>query len=131
MRPFLWIQPAVMICSPPTFGDLAWGIGTAVVASLLMSAAVAAFLIALFRDEELSPPVTAYAVRLILSFGLMSAGLFLWAEYSSSGVFALSLVVQMTVFLHASTTPASFSPPAVPVRGEATRNALWPKWDGS
>ena len=117
MGPFLLIQPAVMICSPPTFGGLVWEVATAAAASVLMSVAVALFLVALFRDEHLSLPVTAYATRLILSFGLMSAGLFLWAEFSSPELFALSLLVQMIVFLQASTDPVSYSTTHVTPRG--------------
>jgi len=123
MRPFLWIQPAVMICSPPTFGGLAWEVTTAVVASVLMAIAVAMFLGALFRDEPLSPPVTAYEVRLILSFGLMSAGLYLWAEFSNPAVFALSLLVQMIVFLQASADPAGYASPPVAARGSGAPGA--------
>ena len=109
MRPFLLIQPVVMVCSPPTLGGLVWEVVTATAASVLMSVAVAVFLVALFRDERLPLPVTAYATRLILSFGLMSAGLFVWAEFSNPLLFALSLLVQMVVFLQASADPASYS----------------------
>jgi hypothetical protein len=123
MRPFLLIQPAIMICSPPTLGGLVWEVATAAAASVLMSVAVAVFLVALFRDEHLSTPVTAYAVRLILSFGLMSAGLFLWVEFSSPEVFALSLLVQMSVFLQASTDPASYSATNLPAQGPGVPTA--------
>ena len=109
MRPFLMIQPAVMICSPPTLSGLVWEVSTAAAASTLMAVAVAMFLVALFRDVPLSPKVTGYAVSLILSFGLMSAGLYLWAEFSSPELFSLSLLVQMVVFLYASADPAAYS----------------------
>jgi hypothetical protein len=98
-----------------------------VAASALMSAAVAVFLIALFRDERLSLPVTAYAIRLILSFGLMCAGLFLWAEFSSPELFALSLLVQMIVFLHASIDPASYASAQTPAGGSGAQAAILPE----
>ena len=123
MRPFLVIQPAVMCCSPPTFGGLVWEVSTAAAASALMSVAVALFLVALFRDVPLSPPVTGYVTRLILSFGLMSAGMFLWAEFSRPELFALSLLVQMIVFLHASTDPAAYSATQVPTSGPGASGA--------
>lgn len=109
MRPFLLVQPAVMVCSPPTVGGLVWEVTTASIASALMSAVVAMYLLALFRDAPFPRPVRGYAVRLILSYGIMSAGLYLWAVYASPELFALSLLVQMVVFLHASTAPESYS----------------------
>lgn len=124
MWAFLLIQPAVMVCSPPTFGGLAWEIATAAAASVLMAVAVAWFLKALFRDEPFPRPVAAYAIRLILSFGLMSAGLYLWAEFSDPGLFALSLLVQMIVFLHASTDPASYSNASPPMENPTTARVL-------
>lgn len=109
MMPFLLIQPAVMICSPPTVGGLVWEVATASAGSALMAVVVAMYLVALFRDAPFPPSVRAYAVRLILSYGVMSVGLYLWVAYSSLELFALSLLVQMIVFLHASTDPESYS----------------------
>lgn len=109
MTPFLLVQPAVMVCSPPTFGALGWEVATAVAGSVLMAVVVAMYLVALFRDDPVPRSVRGYAVRLILSYGVMSAGLYLWVAYSSLELFALSLLVQMIVFLHASTDPVSYS----------------------
>jgi len=124
MRPFVAIQPAVMVCSPPTLGGLAWGLTTSVLAAALMSLAVALFLRAFFRDEPLSAPVSAYASRLIFSFGLMSAGLLLWAEFSNPVLFALALLVQMVVFLHASTDPSSYGTGPLPVGGQGAERVV-------
>ncbi len=106
---FLLLQPAVMVCSPPTLSGPVWQLATAVAAAVLMSIAVARFLLAYFRDEGWPPAAAAYALRLILAFGLMSVGLYLWAANLGTGVFALSLVAQMVVFLHASTEPRRYA----------------------
>ncbi len=108
MRRFLLVQPAIMVCSPPTVPGLPWLLGSTIVASGLMAVAVAWLLIALFRNEQFATPVTQYLLLLYASFGLMAAGLYVWIEFANAGLFALALIAQMLVFLGAVTAPGRF-----------------------
>ncbi len=124
LRRYLLIQPAAMVCSPPTLAYLPWAVGTAVGASLLMAAAVAFLLLAEFRGEEVPPRVFAFGWRLIVTFGVMAVGLYAWVVWGNVAVFAVALVLQMLLFLHASTQPGYYAGPTLPVRtvldGEGT-----------
>lgn len=111
LRRYLLIQPAAMVCSPPTLAYLPWAVGTTVGASLLMGAAVAFLLLAEFRGEEVPTRVFAFGWRLIATFGVMAVGLYAWAVWGNVAIFAVALVLQMLLFLHASTEPGYYSAP--------------------
>jgi len=116
MRRYLLIQPLAMVCSPPTIAALPWAVATAAGASAVMAGAVAFLLLSLFRGEELPPRVFSFAWRLIATFGVMAAGLYAWVVYGNPELFALSLVLQMVLFLHASAQPSYYAPsPHVPI----------------
>jgi hypothetical protein len=108
LQRYLLVQPAAMVCSPPTISGIPWAVGTAVGASALMAAAVAFLLFSVFRGEDVPPRVFAFAWRLIATFGLMAVGLYAWAVYANVALFAASLVLQMVLFLHASTDPTFY-----------------------
>ncbi len=108
MRRLLALQPAVMICSPPTLRGVPWLLGSTLGASGLMALAVAWILVALVREEAISTPAARYLLLLVLSFGLMAGGLYVWIELSNAGVFALALIAQMIVFLWAALGPDRF-----------------------
>jgi hypothetical protein len=124
MGPFLSIQPAIMVCSPPTFAGLPWVLATAVGASGLMALAVAFLLVDVIREEAMAPAAAVYVLALIASLGLMAGGLYLWIEFGIPGVFALALIVQMVVFLYAVTDPARFASEARGGRGSSARGPL-------
>jgi hypothetical protein len=109
LRRYLLIQPVAMVCSPPTIALLAWAVGTAVGASVLMALAVGFLLLSVFRGEELPPRVFSFGWRLIATFGVMAVGLYVWAIYGNTVLFAGSLLLQMLLFLHASTDPVYYS----------------------
>jgi hypothetical protein len=109
MRRYLLIQPAAMICSPPTIAGLPWAVSTAVGASALMAVAVAFLLLTIARGEDVPHRVFGFAWRLIATFGLMAVGLYAWAIYGNSELFAISLLLQMVLFLHASTRPTWYA----------------------
>ena len=114
---FLVVQPAIMVCSPPTIPGLPWLVASTVGASALMAAAIAWLLIVLFRGEALPPRVAQYLFALFLSFGVMAGGLYVWAEVSNAGLFALALIVQMVIFLWAVTDLGHFGGTAAEDRG--------------
>ncbi len=119
---YLWIQPAAMACSPPTVAGLPWVIGTAVADSVLMAIAVFVLLLHLARGVDLPSAIFAYAWRLIISFGLMGAGLYVWVAYGNLELFAVSLLVQMLLFLHVSTDPWHYrGPTPAPAASDGTR----------
>jgi hypothetical protein len=109
LRRYLIIQPVAMVCSPPTISALPWAVGTAVGASVLMGVAVAILLLALYRGEEVPPRVFTFGWRLISTFGVMAVGLYAWVIYRNVELFAVSLLLQMLLFLHASTDPAYYA----------------------
>jgi hypothetical protein len=109
MRRYLLIQPLAMVCSPPTIAGLAWAVGTAAGASALMAGAIAFLLLSLFRGQELPARVFAFAGRLIATFGVMAVGLYAWTVYGNAELFAVSLLLQMVLFLHASTHPSYYT----------------------
>ena len=117
MTRFLLVQPAIMVCSPPTIPGLPWLLASTLGASALMAVAIAWLLSALFRGETLLPSVTRYLLTLFLSFAMMAGGLYVWVEFSNAGLFALSLVVQMVVFLWAVTDLGHFEPEVAEDRG--------------
>ncbi|HTT14920.1 MAG TPA: hypothetical protein VMG81_03975 [Thermoplasmata archaeon] len=131
MRPFLLVQPAIMICSPPTIAGFPWLVSTTVGASALMGLAIAWLLIGLFRGEPLAPNVARYLLAFFGSLGLMAAGLVAWVAYAVPELFALSLVVQMTVFLWAVTDPTHFAAPELQDRDRPAPRPVGAGVDGS
>ncbi len=124
MGPFLLVQPAVMVCSPPTFHGGIWVTVTAVGASALMALAVAFWLVALVRDQRLTGRVTRYIGSLVGSFGIMAVGLYVWIAFADSGIFAASLLAQMAVFLLAVADPAQYSGTNPPAGGPGSEGLL-------
>lgn len=124
MGPFLAIQPAIMVCSPPTFAGLPWVLATAVGASGLMALAVAFLLVDVIRGEAMARAAGLYIGALTASLGLMAGGLYLWVELGDPGFFALALIVQMVVFLYAVTDPTRFSSAAPGGRESTARGSV-------
>jgi len=127
MRRYLLIQPAAMVCSPPTLAGLPWAVTTAAGASVVMALAVGFLLLSLFRGEDLPARVLAFAECLLAIFGVMAVGLYLWAVFGNTELFAVSLLLQMILFLHASTDPFFYSersgvPIDSPASGERSGN---------
>ncbi|HTT16863.1 MAG TPA: hypothetical protein VMH49_05860 [Thermoplasmata archaeon] len=117
MLPYLWVQPVIMVCSPPTLVGAAWVVGTAVVASGLMALVVGLVLRDAMRVEEAAGAVGTYLAALLASLGAMAGGLVLWVDHGGLDIFALALVLQMAVFLFAVTDPGHFRP--VPLAGRS------------
>ncbi len=109
MAKFLLLQPAVMVCSPPTLGARGWAVATALGGSALMAVGIAYYLRAVFRNEPWSRSVTRYVTALLLTFGVMAGGLYLWVVGADPEAFALALLLQMVVFLYAVTDPRRFA----------------------
>jgi len=118
VRRFLLLQPAIMVCSPPTLGGIVWLLGTTLAAAVLMAVAVALFLLALFRDEAIHERWTAYVVAFLLALGLMAGGLYVWIAFGRAELFALALLAQMAVFLFAVCNPRWLG--GSPVSGSAS-----------
>ncbi len=114
MRRLLVLQPAIMLCSPPTLPGVPWLVAATIGASGLMAWAVVWLLSASVRGVEISAPAGQYLVVLFVSFALMAGGLYVWVELSNADLFALSLIVQMVAFLGAAIGPDRFGPPASP-----------------
>ncbi len=111
LTPLLLIQPAIMVCSPPTVPVLAWQVATAVVGSAFMAIVLGVLFRSIYRDEPWPRAAAMYAIGLVGSLGGMSGGLYLWVEFGDTTLIAFSLLAQMVVFLAAVANPARFTEP--------------------
>ncbi len=98
-------QPVAMFCSPPTLAGTGWAVGTSVGASAAMAAAIGYPVLLVHRSATLPSAVPRFAARLWLAYGIMAAGIALWAVDGSALLFALAIGVQMVVFLGAILGP--------------------------
>jgi hypothetical protein len=101
-------QAAVMLFSPPALTAPAWVIGSAAASSAVMAAVVGYLILLEYRGTSLSRPLAGYALRVILTFALMGAGLFVWVAYGNSLLFAAAIVTQTAVFFGAVVVPEAY-----------------------
>jgi hypothetical protein len=109
MFPLLIAQSAVMLLSPPALGATPWVVGSAAASSVIMAAIVGYLLLLEYRGQSLPRPIASYALRVVATFGLMGAGLFVWVAYGSGVLFAAAVVVQTVVFFGAVVVPERYS----------------------
>ncbi|MCI4357320.1 MAG: hypothetical protein L3K18_09350 [Thermoplasmata archaeon] len=108
MLPLLLAQAAVMLFSPPALAGTPWRLGSSVASAAIMAGIVGYLLLLEYRGQPLARPIAAYALRVVGTFALMGVGLFVWALYGSSWVFALGVVAQSAVFFGAVVVPEAF-----------------------
>jgi len=120
VRWLLALQPVVMVASPPTLVGPTWVVASAVAASVAMAAALGFVLWGLYRGVRYDRAAMGFVLRLFVAFGVMAAGLALWAISGDVGLFALGVLIQMLVFLQAVVQPHRFGAdapaPASPAR---------------
>ncbi|MCI4354758.1 MAG: hypothetical protein L3K06_05270, partial [Thermoplasmata archaeon] len=110
-RPVLWIfagQAAIMFLSPPALADARWQWGTLLLGSGAMIGFFVYVMEFLYRHREFNHAFARYLVRLLALYALMMAGLFLWLRYGDPSAFALSIVLEMVLFLDAIVTADRF-----------------------
>jgi polyferredoxin len=103
------VQAALMVLSPPALASSDWRALAIVLGSGVMIALFVYLMEHIYRQKELNPAYAAYIVRIIAVYGLMMAGLFLWALYGQPVLFAGSIVLEMLVYLDAVVRPERFS----------------------
>jgi hypothetical protein len=108
MLALLLSQAAVMLLSPPALAAPAWVVGSAAGSSAVMAAIVGYLLVLEYHGRSLPRPIASYAVRVIGTFALMGAGLFVWVVDGSGVVFAAAVVAQTAVFFGAVVVPEAY-----------------------
>jgi hypothetical protein len=109
MFAMLLAQAGVMLFSPPAIASSVWVVGSAAASSGVMALAVGYLVLLEYRGRSLSRPVANYAVRVVETFALMGAGLFVWAAYGSTLLFAIAVIAQTAVFFGAVVVPESYA----------------------
>ncbi len=113
-RPFVIVvsfQAVLMLLSPPALGLSGWREISVVGGSAVMIALFVYLMEHIYREKELNVAFSRYLTRLLGVYGLMMAGLFLWAAYGQPLLFAASIVLEMLVYLDAVVRPERFSAP--------------------
>jgi polyferredoxin len=116
------IQIAIMVLSPTAIADSVWSVWTLWGNGAVMIVAVIVILEFLFRNR--SPPVGAsnYVLRLVGTYALMMAGLFLWLLNGDVLLFVLSIVAEMSIYFGIVLDEKTLvSPPLLSWQ----RNSLW------
>jgi polyferredoxin len=101
-------QAALMFLSPPALASSAWREVTILLGSGLMIVLFVYLMEHIYRQKELNRAYATYLVRILAVYGLMMAGLFLWAFYAQPVLFAASIVLEMLVYLDAVVRPDRF-----------------------
>lgn len=115
----LAVQPFVMLLAPPAFPNPVWVVGSALGTSAAMAALLVYLFVVVYRGGHLPGTVATYAARVLGAFGLMGAGLAVWAVVGATYVFALAILVQMAVFFFAAVGPERFSTSQPPIPSRA------------
>ena len=102
-------QAALMFLSPPALASSAWRTVTILLGSGVMIGLFVYLMEHIYRQKELNVAYSAYVVRILATYGLMMVGLFLWVLYGQAILFAVSIVVEMFVYLDAVLRPDRFS----------------------
>jgi hypothetical protein len=108
MLPLLLAQAAVMLFSPPALAGISWRLGSSVASATIMAGIVGYLLLLEYHGQPLARPIAAYSVRVVGTFALMGAGLFVWAVYGNALLFAAGVVAQSAVFFGAVVVPEVF-----------------------
>jgi polyferredoxin len=102
-------QAALMFLSPPALASSAWREITILLGSGLMIVLFVYLMEHIYRQKELNRAYATYLVRILAVYGVMMAGLFVWALYGQASLFAASIVLEMLVYLDAVVRPDRFS----------------------
>jgi len=95
-------QAAMMLCSPPALGSVVWDVASGIGTTVAMSAVLAYLLRWTYRGAPLSPAARSYAIRFFGVSAVAGAGLAVWALDRQVALFALGMVLEMTVFFIAA-----------------------------
>jgi hypothetical protein len=112
MLALLLAQAAVMLFSPPALASPAWVLGSSAASAVAMGAVVGYLVFLEYQGRSLPRSVAGYALRVVGSFGLMGAGVFIWVALGASILFAAAVVVQTAVFFGAIVVPEAYGAPS-------------------
>ena len=110
-RPLLYVfaaQAAIMVLSPTALASAAWVWWSLVLGSVAMILLFVYVMEFIYRHREFNAAFATYLVRLIGLYGLMMTGLFVWLYYGNFELFALSIVLEMVLFLEAIVSAEGF-----------------------
>ncbi len=99
---FSWLiaaQTIIMVLSPTVIENVVWASLSLAAGSAIMTFLFIYILKFLHQNQTLSKGILNYLILLMLSYALMMAGQFIWLLNGDAAVFALSLIVEMLVYL--------------------------------
>jgi len=100
-RVLLPCQTAIMFLAPPVFSSGDWVEGSIVAGSVVMIVLYVYQMEFLYRHRELGVRFSRYLVALLGAYALMMMALVVWQVYGWAVPFAISLLVEMAVYLGA------------------------------
>jgi polyferredoxin len=102
-RSYLYLvamQSVVMFLSPTAILNATW-VGFSVYAGSVVMIILYVFAFEfLARNQMVDGQVAGYLFRLMAAYGVMMAGLYLWELTSSAALFALSILLEMVIYLN-------------------------------
>jgi ferredoxin len=116
------VQALVMFLSPPALSFGPWVGASILLGSAVMIGLVVYLMEFIYRNRELNVSFASYGVRLLSIYAVMMAGLFLWLQFSSPALFAVSLVLEMVLYFEAVLRPERFD------TGDRIAWQMRPRW---
>lgn len=101
LRWILGMQAAVMILTPPALPVAGWSELAIVLGSAVMIAVIIFQMEYIYRHRQLPAALARYFLRLLAVYALMMVGLFAWLVYGSLPLLALSVALEMLLYLGA------------------------------
>jgi polyferredoxin len=99
-RLLVGVQIFVMLLTPTAIASSAWSTETLIGNSAVMIVAVIVILEFLFRNRSPAVGASNYMLRLIGTYALMMAGLFLWLMDGDVLLFVVSVVAEMAIYFN-------------------------------
>ncbi len=101
-------QAGIMLLSPPALADGTWAWTSLLAGSALMIALFVGLMELTYQRRELNSAFARYVVRLLVVYGGMMAGLYLWIVDRDLRLFALAVAVEMVLFFDVVLRPEPF-----------------------
>ncbi len=94
-------QVLIMLFSPTAISSSEWARYSTYLGSAVMIVLFIYVFEFLFKNRSLDRRTSDYIVLIMLAYGMMMAGIFVWLLFGTEVVFALSLLVEMVVYFSA------------------------------
>ncbi len=115
IRIIMIAQSTLMVLAPPVSQNPNWVWFSTVLGSAVMIGIVIYLMEYIYRHRQLVPAFSSYVLALMGVFGIMMAGLYVWLVYGEGFVFAVAVLLEMSIFFEAILAPDRFGEaPAAP-----------------